>query len=183
MSVGKVIFSIFSSLTQMWHLSQICDPVECWNFSGAWVDFSSARGLVSLLLHRVLPRMPKAGGLRDLEVNSTSLSHNYKQIWLTWHVSFQAWKQPVSHGQDWPGIQGNLISPNAPTINQTILPYKINPSVRRDVEPTRPTGEPSRWVGWSARGGRRPAEKLSSKVCWFVNPIYMSIVLWFLSRY
>ena len=109
------------------YLSQMCDPVKCWNFSGAWVDFSPAWGLVSLLLHHLLPWMPKAGGLRDLEVNSTSLSHNFKQIWLTWHASFQAWKQPVSHGQDGPGIQGNYISPNAPIINKTTHLTKSTP--------------------------------------------------------
>ena len=44
------------------------------DFSGSWVDLSSARGLVSLLLHRVLTWLPKASSLRDLEVNCLDFS-------------------------------------------------------------------------------------------------------------
>ena len=55
---------------------RMLDIVKCWNFSGAWVDFSSARGLVSLLIDHLLPWLPKAGSLWDLEVQSTSLSHD-----------------------------------------------------------------------------------------------------------
>ena len=55
---------------------RMLDIVKCWNFSGAWVDFSFAWGLVSLRIHHVLPWLPKAGSLWDLEVQSTSLSHD-----------------------------------------------------------------------------------------------------------
>ena len=76
---------IFHKIKFWLHVTDVCqlniffifcqlDVLPFCDFSGSWVDLSSARGLVSLLLHRVLPWMPKASSLRDLEVNCLHFS-------------------------------------------------------------------------------------------------------------